>query len=647
MVIESAQPLVDGGRFPAKGTMGVGLTVSADVFSHGHDLVRASLRYRKAGGRRWSSLPMAACGNDRFAATVMPSALGTVEIEIFGCTDELSTWLRDARRRVEAGRPDAFEGDVGAGLLEEAAAALAGSARAEELDLVLELASRARAGVDLALLDEADFLGTLFAMRPSPSGSPSVRLTVNVARPRAGFSTWYELFPRSSSPKRSRPGTLRDVVERLDYVAQMGFDVLYLPPIHPIGVTARKGKGNAPVAKRGDVGSPWAIGSAAGGHTAVAPELGTIGDLDDLVAAAAAHGIELALDLAFQLSPDHPWVTEHPEWLRHRLDGTIACAENPPKRYDDIYPIDFQTADREGLWTALLGVVRFWMGHGVRIFRVDNPHTKPFAFWEWMIAEAKREQPEVIFLAEAFTRPRVMHRLAKVGFDQSYTYFTWRYEKWDLTEYFTELAHGPGASYFRPNVWPNTPDILGTSLQHAPRPSFVARLVLAAGLSANYGIYGPVFELGWNTPQAAGSEEYARSEKYQVHHHNLDDPMSLRDVIARVNSARHAHPALQRNDGLVFLPVDNDQLIAWSKHDPQSDDIVVGVVNLDPEWAQSGFVDLDPALSAAGLTVEETGPIRVRDLLSGDRYRWQRGRNYVKLDPARAPAHLLALERSR
>ena len=680
-VVEALDPVVDAGRFPAKATLGRPLTISADVFTHGHDLVRAVLRARRPGGRRWTELPMTPVGNDRFRGVFLPQALGPHELEVAGCVDELATWARDARRRLEANRSDPFDPETGAGLLEAAASALAGTgatagagtatagagaakagagtatvgagaatvgAGAAKTDAedgaaaVRALAARCREKVDLDLLDDLAGLADVLSRRPAPVDAVTERLRLIVARQKAEFSSWYELFPRSASPEPSRPGTLADVADRLEYVASMGFDVLYLPPIHPIGVTARKGKGNTTTPVAGDVGSPWAIGSAAGGHSAVAPELGTLEDFDQLVAAAAARGIEIALDLAFQMSPDHPWVGEHPDWFRHRPDGSIACAENPPKRYDDIFPIDFHTVDRVELWEALLGVVRFWADRGVRIFRVDNPHTKPFAFWEWMIAEVKRDDPDVIFLSEAFTRPRVMHRLAKVGFDQSYTYFTWRYEKWDIAQYFEELAHGPGRSYFRPNVWPNTPDILAGFLQRAPRASFVARLVLAAGLSSNYGIYGPVFELQWNTPERPGSEEYMASEKYQVHHHDLDEPGSLRPIIARVNAARHDRPALQHNDGLVFLPVDNDQLIAWAKHDAPSGDAVIAVVSLDPSWPQSGFVDVSPLAARAGWA--SACELGLQDVLSGERYTWSQGRNFVKLDPAGMAAHLCAVE---
>jgi starch synthase (maltosyl-transferring) len=651
VVVEAVEPVVDGGRFATKAVVGEALVVSADVFGHGHGLVRAVLRHRRPGARRWIESPMTHLVNDRFAGEIVPLSEGVLEIEIAGAPDDLATWVRDARRRLEVDRSDPFDPGIGARLLEDAADDLAGVSheRATSSDgvpgheTVRALAVRVATALDLDALSMVEQSAGALSVRPlrDTARIATVRFRATVAPGKAAFSTWYELFPRSASPDGRRPGRLSDVIDRLDYIADLGFDVLYLPPIHPIGTTARKGKDNTTTAGAGDVGSPWAIGSPAGGHDSVDPDLGAIGDFERLVAAAMPYGIDIAMDLAFQCSPDHPWVTAHPEWFAHRPDGTIACAENPPKRYEDIYPIDFSTRDREGLWRALHGVTKTWAERGVRIFRVDNPHTKPFAFWEWLIAEIKRDHPQTIFLSEAFTRPKVMHRLAKLGFDQSYTYFTWRDEKWELTEYFWELAHGPGRNYFRPNVWPNTPDILARSLQRGGRASFVSRLVLAGGLSANYGIYGPVFELLWDEPAAPGSEEYLHSEKYEVHHHDLDDPRSLREIVARLNFARRSHPALQRDGGLRFLPVDNEHIMAWAKRDDSGADVVIGVVNLDPDWVQSGFVDVD--LTDVGIAGGEM--FAVRDALTDEIYLWQAGRNFVRLDPARVPAHLLALER--
>jgi starch synthase (maltosyl-transferring) len=643
VVVEGVSPCVDGGAFAAKTVVGSTLVVTADVFTHGHDLVRASLRWRRAGTRSWKWVTMAALGNDRFSGRFVAGEVGTYDLEVVGNLDGLATWRRDATRRLDGGRFDANDPPLGAQLLEEAADELgdlaSGPARGaiastvSDLERSSDAAGLAAAIASLANLDE------LLTQRPPRSDSGTAQRTVVFAqRARAGSSAWYECFPRSTSPTADRPGTQLDLASRLDYVAELGFDVLYLPPVHPIGTTARKGPNNSPQSEPGDVGSPWAIGSALGGHEAIAPELGTLDDFERLVAEAMQRGIEIALDLVFTASPDHPWVSEHPQWFRHRPDGSIACAENPPKLYQDTYPFDFDSEDREGLWRALLAVTLTWIERGVRIFRVDNPHTKPFAFWEWLIAEVRREHPDVIFLAEAFTRPRVMHRLAKLGFDQSYTYFAWRESKLELTEYFDELAHGPGASYFRPNVWPNTPDILAPSLQHGGRASFISRFVLAACLSANYGIYGPAFELLVDTPVAPGSEEYLDSEKYEVKHWDLDDPRSIRDVISRINAARRAHPALQQDDTLRFHHVDNDMLICWSKV-ASNGDAVICVVNLDPAWTQSGNVDLD--LSALRLGWVE--PFVVHDLLADADYYWQGARNFVMLDPARSPAHVFAV----
>ena len=463
-------------------------------------------------------------------------------------------------------------------------------------------------------------------------------LRVIVERERARFGSWYEMFPRSAGTDPSKSATFKEAEARLPYVAAMGFDVLYLPPIHPIGTTFRKGRNNALTPEPGDPGSPWAIGSAEGGHTAIEPGLGTLQDFDYFLRAARAHGLEIALDIAFQVAPDHPWVTQHPEWFRRRPDGSVQYAENPPKKYEDIYPIDFETRDWRALWQTLREVIEHWIGEGVEIFRVDNPHTKPFAFWEWLIAAVRREHPRVIFLAEAFTRPRVMHRLAKLGFSQSYTYFTWRETKAELTEYFTELATSPAREYFRPNCWPNTPDILPHHLRNAPLEAFRIRLVLAATLAANYGIYGPAFELGENRPRDDESEEYLSSEKYELKRWNVDRPTSLAPFITRVNAIRHHHPALQSDWSLAFHGTDNDMLMCWSKR--AGDDRILVAVNLDPGNVQSGWVTLD--LGALGL--DGAHEITVHDLLSGERYPWWGGgRNFLMLDPRKAPAHIFAV----
>jgi starch synthase (maltosyl-transferring) len=663
-VIEAVRPLVDGGRRPAKAAVGDTVTVEADVIADGHDVLTCDLRYRHDDDVMWSSVAMEPLVNDRWRAGFDVRSMGQHRFLIEARVDPFMTWRRDLRARSEAGQDIGVELHVGAELVE------AGAHRAEAADRrVLSLAASdlwsAADGLagdvseEIAAWSGASTLGDLVfsdqlahLMRQCEDPERSTRsevFTVAVDREKARFSAWYEMFPRSASPDPRRPGTFADVRAKLPYVAHMGFDVLYLPPIHPIGRTGRKGRDGATKAVEGDPGSPWAIGGFEGGHTAVHPELGTLEEFRDLVTAAAARGIEVAIDLAFQASPDHPWVTEHPEWFRHLPDGSIRYAENPPKRYEDIYPLDFETPQWQSLWTELLEVVRFWIAQGVRVFRVDNPHTKPFAFWEWLIRLVKAEHPEVIFLSESFTRPRVMEQLAKLGFTQSYTYFTWRTTKWELESYVDELTKTDVADYFRPNFWPNTPDILTEELQSGGRAIFLSRLVLAATLSANYGIYGPVFELQEHTPRSPGSEEYAHSEKYEIRWWDLARPDSLSEFIARVNKIRRDHRALQFNDALQFHHVDNEQIIAYSKvrsvpvaertaGTPERD-VIVTIVSLDHQSVQSGWVDLD--LDALG--VDPARSYVMHDLLTGAQYQWEGSHNFVMLDPAGLAAHLFTL----
>jgi starch synthase (maltosyl-transferring) len=659
-VVEGIRPQVDGGRFAAKAAVGDAVDVEADAFADGHDLLACELRYRHEDDRRWEHTAMRPLGNDRWRATMDVSRAGRYRYCVRAFVDRFGTWRRDLAARLDAGDDVAVELLVGAGLLEAAAARAGGTERQALTDLADRLRSAPELGrppagapgrVGSPTLGEEVFADGVAEMagrhRDPEDAETSAILTLVVDPPRARFSTWYELFPRSSSPDPSRPGTLADVQGRLGYVAELGFDVLYLPPIHPIGRTDRKGR-NGGAAGPGDPGSPWAIGSREGGHTAVDPGLGTIDDFDRLVAAAAERGIDVALDLAFQCSPDHPWVREHPDWFAHRPDGSVRYAENPPKKYQDIYPLDFSTASWRALWHELLGVVQFWINHGVRVFRVDNPHTKPFRFWEWLIGTVKAEDPEVVFLAEAFTRPRVMERLAKLGFTQSYTYFAWRTAKWEIEEYLTELTRTARKDYFRPNFWPNTPDILTETLQTGGATALRMRLVLAATLAANYGIYGPAFELGEHVPRAPGSEEYLDSEKYEIRHWDVGRPDSLAPFIGRVNAIRHHNRALQSDHSLRFHHVDNDQLLVYSKvsgvggpptegTDGAGANVMLMVVNLDPVHPQSGWLDLD--LGALGVAPD--GPFEVHDLLGGDRYSWEGPRNFVLLRPDVTPAHIL------
>lgn len=572
-------------------------------------------------------------GNDRWRGGFDLPRLGMYRFTIEAWVDPFATWQRKLRARVDAGQDVALELRVGASILR----GLARNAPTDGQKGLRHAADSLEAGGPRAV--QAATEETLARLAASyPDRSRSVRyereIPVRVDRDRARFSTWYEMFPRSCSPDPGRLGTFADVEARLPYVAGMGFDVLYLPPIHPIGRSRRKGRNNAVEARPGDPGSPWAIGSAEGGHKAVRPELGTLDDFRRLITKARERGLEVALDLAFQCSADHPYLKEHPEWFRRRRDGTIQHAENPPKKYEDIYPFDFGTPDWRGLWEELKSIVRFWMDQGVRIFRVDNPHTKPFPFWEELLTEAKAEHPDVLFLSEAFTRPKIMYHLARLGFDQSYTYFAWRNLRAEIEAYFMELTQPPVREFFRPSLWPNTPDILTEYLQTGGRPAFIVRFVLAATLGASYGIYGPAFELMEHRPREKGSEEYLDSEKYEIKDWDLDRPDSLRGVIATVNRARRENAALQQDWTLRFHRTDNDRLLCYSKS--AGDNVVLVVVNLDPRWTQSGWTDLD--LDA--LRASPDAPFEVHDLLTDMGYTWKGPRNYVKLDPDKMPAHL-------
>ena len=639
VVIESIRPCVDGGRFCVKRVAGDRVHVTADVFADGHDAVAAVVRHRHEGERRWREVRMRPLGNDRFAAEFPVDELGRHAFTVRAWIDRFATWRDQLARRVDAGQDVRVELAAGADLI-GAAAADAPAPAADGLAGWRERLDGADAEAAAAAALDPELAELMRAHDPRPHCTDAdIVVPVWADRPLARFSAWYELFPRSLGGDRH--GTLADVAAALDRVAEMGFDVLYLPPVHPIGETHRKGPNNSPTSAPGDVGSPWAIGAAGGGHTAVHAELGTVADVRRLAARCARQGVALALDLAFQCSPDHPWVTEHPEWFRHRPDGSIRYAENPPKRYEDIYPLDFESDDWAGLWQALHDVVRFWIAQGVTVFRVDNPHTKPFAFWQWLIAEVTREHPETIFLAEAFTRPRVMERLAKAGFTQSYTYFAWRNGKHELEEYLRDLTGTDLRDYFRPNFWPNTPDILTEPMQTGGRPTFTARVVLAATLSPSYGVYGPAFELVERRGLRPGSEEYLDSEKYQLRRWDTDRRDSLAPLLTALNAARRAHPALQTNDRLEFRETGNDMLIAYTKHSEDRADVILCIVNLDPNYSQSGWLELP--LDRLGIDAD--GPYQVFDLLDGEAYTWQGGRNYVELDPHRRPAHVFHVRR--
>ncbi|MFN2590450.1 MAG: alpha-1,4-glucan--maltose-1-phosphate maltosyltransferase [Actinomycetota bacterium] len=636
VVIEGVQPEIDCGRFPIKRVIGEDVVVRADMFADGHDVLGGALLFRKADDDAWTEIPMDPLPNDRWRATFSVEELGRYRYTVKAWVDRFATWRRDVAKKAEAGQDVRIDLAVGAAMVDRSARRASGPERTELRTFAKRLRGDRVEALDAAVEPGLASLMTLFGDRRL-STTYERELEVVVDPERARFSSWYEMFPRSAAPEPGRHGTFADVVARLPYVAEMGFDVLYLPPIHPIGRTHRKGPNNVERGDPGDPGSPWAIGSEEGGHNAIHPELGTIEDFERLVRTAREVGIEVAMDIAYQCSPDHPWVREHPSWFRHRPDGSIQYAENPPKKYQDIYPLDFETTDWRNLWEELRGVVEFWIGRGVRIFRVDNPHTKPFAFWEWMIGELKAKHPDLIFLSEAFTRPKVMYRLAKLGFTQSYTYFAWRTTKRELTDYLTELTETDVAEYFRPNLWPNTPDILTAQLQVGGRATFVQRLVLAATLGASYGIYGPAFELMEHRPLTAGSEEYLHSEKYEIRTWNRSDPSSLSELIGRINRIRRTNPALQTNRGLRFHDVDNDALLAYSKRSADGSNVILAVVNLDPEHVQSGWVEM--SLDDVAQHPDEAFP--VHDLITDAHHRWRRGRNYVELDPGIVPAHIL------
>ncbi|MBI3045321.1 MAG: alpha-1,4-glucan--maltose-1-phosphate maltosyltransferase [Betaproteobacteria bacterium] len=638
-VIETVRPEVDGGRFPVKRVVGERVTVEADAFADGHDTLACVLRYRHEADADWSEAAMRPIGNDRWRGAFEAQKPGRYRYTVSAWVDHFLSWRHDFARREES-EDIAVAARAGAALIREAAgrAEAADAARLRGWAGDLEGAADTQARRRVALDEELAALAGRWPDRRF-AATYGRELAVVVDPERARFSTWYEMFPRSAGSRPGRHGTFRDCEKRLDYIASMGFDVLYFTPIHPIGRSRRKGRNNALDPAHDDVGSPWAIGSEAGGHKAILPELGTLEDFRRLVARARARGIEIALDLAFQCAPDHPYVSEHPEWFRQRPDGTVQYAENPPKRYQDIYPFDFESEAWPALWEELKSVIEYWIAQGVRIFRVDNPHTKSFAFWEWAIADIKSRHPEVLLLSEAFTRPKVMHRLAKLGFSQSYTYFAWRNTKRELTEYFTELCGGEDREYLRPNVWPNTPDILTEYLQHGGRPAFCARLLLAATLAASYGIYGPAFELLERAPREPGSEEYLDSEKYQIREWDIDRPESLREFIARVNAIRRDNPALQRDWSLAFLGVDNDLLIAYRKATDDLSNVVITVVNLDPYHRQAGWLEFD----AAAFGLDTRASYQMHDLVSGARYLWHGSRNFVELAPGMG--HVFRLRR--
>lgn len=644
VIIEGISPQIDGGRYPIKRVVGEDILVEADIFADGHDLISALVLYRRSGDTQWREVPMVPLVNDRWQATVRTEAVGEFVYTIEGWIDHFRSWRRDLEKKAQANQDVTIDLLTGAKI---AAAAVERSSTADRVTLTGWLAlwdASATSDLSTRVAHALDPLAAATLQKYSDRSlatrcSQEYRVIVDPVLART--AAWYELFPRSCGSDGKRHGSFKDVEAHLGRVAEMGFDVLYLPPIHPIGQAYRKGRNNSTQATPSDPGSPWAIGGVTGGHKAIHPELGTLDDFRRLVARAKERGIEIALDIALQCSPEHPYVREHPEWFKKRADGTIQYAENPPKKYQDIYPFDFETSDWKSLWQELKSVMEFWAEQGVSVFRVDNPHTKAFPFWEWAIRELKTRFPQLIFLSEAFTRPKVMYNLAKLGFTQSYNYFPWRNTSAELRQFMTELTRTSVKEFYRPNLWPNTPDILPQYLQYGGRPAFMVRLILAATLGASYGVYGPAYELCVNTPRAPGEEEYRDSEKYEIKAWDLNSPTSLQPLITLVNAIRRSNSALHSNELLAFHSVDNEQLFAYSKRTADRSNLILTVVNLDPYHTQKGFIEL--SLEEMGIGTTDT--FQVQDLLGGSHYLWRGSRNFVELDPKLMPAAIFKIKR--
>jgi len=646
IAIENVLPELDGGHWPIKRVVGDVVEVSADIVKEGHDLLFARAVYRAEAEAAWHEAPMRLVENDRWAGEFVVAQNTRYVYSVLAFTDVFGSWRADLQKRLAAAQDLSSELLEGLRLVEQTVERCTDPTDRGRLQAYVKL-WRSRHGPDgqreAAELAISAELGEVIDRWPDRSDATRFRreLQLIVDRPAARFAAWYEIFPRSQGTDPTRSATFREAEARLPAIAEMGFDTLYMTPIHPIGTTKRKGPNNSLVAGPNDPGSPYAIGGVGGGHTAIAPELGTLDDFLHFQEHARELGLELAMDFAINCSPDHPWVREHPDWFHHRPDGSIKFAENPPKKYEDIYPLNFRSPDWKHLWAALRDVVLLWAERGVRVFRVDNPHTKPLAFWEWLIRETHDVYPDAIFLAEAFTRPKMMKELAKLGFTQSYTYFTWRNTKWELQEYLTELTQTEMREYFRGNFFANTPDILPPILQLGGRPAFRMRLVLAATLSSVYGIYNG-FELIENRPRgdAGTTEYYLDSEMYQHKVWDWQRPGNIVDDVRRINQARRDNPALQRYDNLRFYPVDNDQLLVYGKATPDAANIVVCVVNLDPFWPQSGWLDVP--LQDWGIDTDQ--PYIMHDLLSGDHFTWRGRSNWVRLDPNVQAAHVFRVE---
>jgi starch synthase (maltosyl-transferring) len=632
-VIDHVSPQINNGRFPIKRVLDERVEVTASIFGDSHDYLRALVEYRKADGG-WQQVEMEELANDNWSGSFTVTEQGYYDYRLVAWVDQLKTWHKGFKKKAADGQEMDVEIQIGANLLSEAANLYEGQAKAEIHAMMRKLSTESTPGaVNYVLSGEfADMLDRYPLRRYETTYD--LGLKVKVGRKKERFSSWYELFPRSTSPDINRSGTFKDVEELLPRIEELGFDVLYMPPIHPIGYRNRKGRNNATNALEGEPGSPWAIGSKEGGHKAILPELGDLSDYKALMVKCKDHGMEVALDLAFQCAPDHPYIEDHPEWFIWRPDGSIMYAENPPKKYQDIVPINFETEDWKALWQELLSVVIYWCEAGVRIFRVDNPHTKPYRFWEFIIRETNEKYPDVIFLAEAFTRPAIMAELAKRGFQQSYTYFTWRNSPAEMREYLEELTTTELREYMQPNFWPNTPDILAYEMMGANTNQFVKRLLLAATLSSSYGLYGPSYEMMENRGNTNGKEEYYDSEKYIARHYDWSYRNRITDTYTRINRIRKEHPALQQTNNITFTETSNGNLLSYVKYDDLREDIVWTIVNFDPHNVQDGYCQV-PAM------LKGKGSFRVRDLLTGDVYWWNEEANYVRLDPGYWPGHVL------
>lgn len=644
VIIDRVVPDVDHGKFAVKRYLDEEVEITAHLFVHGHELPKGRLLVRHQNDDEFNSYILIAKGNDEWSAAFKPTRLGKYFCRIEAAMDRFGSWKSDILKKRAADQNVHIDLQIGQMLLAQMVNKLEDSSERILISQAVSvlgdwISSKKNPEMNLLkkLVDDPDLVTRLHAYFDDESYVVYPHeIQIQIEPLLARYSSWYEFFPRSVVEGKLRHGTFKDAEKRLDYIKDLGFNIVYFPPIHPIGKSFRKGKNNALEAARGDVGSPWAIGGAEGGHKDILPDLGTLRDFENFVKKARSMDIETALDIAFQCSPDHPYVKTHPEWFKKRPDGTIQYAENPPKKYQDIYPFDFECEDWQALWEELLSVVEFWVEKGVKVFRVDNPHTKPFHFWEWLIAKVRDKNPDVIFLSEAFTRPKIMAYLAKSGFSQSYTYFTWRNAKWELTQYMNELTQTELKDFYGANFWPNTPDILHERLQECNPTAFKQRVTLAATLMSNYGIYGPAFELGECKPREKGSEEYLHSEKYELRKWDLQSPDSIAPYIKKINEIREKHKALQQNRTFRFHPVDNEMLMAYSK--TWASEKIITVVNLDSHKVQAGLLELP----LTDWNISDSESFEMEDLLTGVVYTWQGWRNFVELRPQQ-PAHIFKL----